>query len=208
MWQPGGVPTGASTPPGSWGGPQPVPGSVSPPPPSWVSSPSGESQPSWVSAPAGPGAQFGQPAHFGQPARSKKPWLIGCGVAALIGLILFVVVGIFIVGAVRSAFDEGDVTPVPFPSSEVTDDGQADPPAGDPTGPAGDDSPTPGDTAGEPFTYGDDPELDALWDQCEAGDGVACDELYMTSPFDSEYEAFGDSCAGRGRDGMWCADEG
>lgn len=38
--------------------------------------------------------------------------------------------------------------------------------------------------------YGDDPELDALWDACEAGDAVACDDLYMQSPFGSEYESF------------------
>ena len=38
--------------------------------------------------------------------------------------------------------------------------------------------------------YGDDPVLDALWDACEAGDAVACDDLYMQSPFGSEYESF------------------
>lgn len=55
-------------------------------------------------------------------------------------------------------------------------------------------------------TYGDDPALDALWDACEAGDDEACDDLYMRSPFGSEYEEFGDTCAGRGRDGLWCSD--
>jgi hypothetical protein len=55
-------------------------------------------------------------------------------------------------------------------------------------------------------TYGDDPALDALWDACEEGDDEACDDLYMRSPFGSEYEEFGDTCAGRGRDGIWCAD--
>jgi branched-chain amino acid transport system substrate-binding protein len=47
-------------------------------------------------------------------------------------------------------------------------------------------------------SYGDDPELDALWDACEAGDDVACDDLYWESPLGSEYESFGLSCAGRG----------
>ena len=39
-------------------------------------------------------------------------------------------------------------------------------------------------------SYGDDPELDALWDACEAGDDVACDDLYWESPLGSEYESF------------------
>ena len=47
-------------------------------------------------------------------------------------------------------------------------------------------------------SYGDDPELDVLWDACEAGDDVACDDLYWESPLGSEYESFGLSCAGRG----------
>ena len=46
--------------------------------------------------------------------------------------------------------------------------------------------------------YGDDPELDALWDACEAGDDVACDDLFWQSPTGSEYESFALSCAGRG----------
>ena len=46
--------------------------------------------------------------------------------------------------------------------------------------------------------YGDDPELDALWDACEAGDDVACDDLFWQSPTGSEYESFALSCGGRG----------
>ncbi|MEM9609283.1 MAG: hypothetical protein AAGA99_17800 [Actinomycetota bacterium] len=45
--------------------------------------------------------------------------------------------------------------------------------------------------------YGDDPGLDALWDACEGGDGVACDDLYFTSPIGSVYEEFGSTCGGR-----------
>jgi len=48
--------------------------------------------------------------------------------------------------------------------------------------------------------YGDDPTLDAMWDQCEAGDGAACDELYFSSPFGSAYESFGDTCGNRFED--------
>ncbi len=47
-------------------------------------------------------------------------------------------------------------------------------------------------------SYGDDEELDALYDKCRDGDDVACDTLYFESPFGSEYEEFGDSCGGRG----------
>ncbi|HSL58661.1 MAG TPA: DUF2510 domain-containing protein [Acidimicrobiales bacterium] len=45
--------------------------------------------------------------------------------------------------------------------------------------------------------YGDDPALDALWDACEAGDGQACDDLYLRTPIGSEYEEFGATCGGR-----------
>jgi hypothetical protein len=48
----------------------------------------------------------------------------------------------------------------------------------------------------EPWGPGDDPYLDGLWDGCAAGDAAACDELYFESPIGSEYEAFGDTCAG------------
>jgi hypothetical protein len=40
------------------------------------------------------------------------------------------------------------------------------------------------------MNYGDDEYLDGLYDECEAGDADACEELYMQSPVDSEYEAF------------------
>lgn len=56
-------------------------------------------------------------------------------------------------------------------------------------------------TNGEPDsgagTYGTDPDLDALWDACESGDGAACDNLYFQSEIDSEYEEFGDTCGHR-----------
>ncbi|QGG94980.1 DUF2510 domain-containing protein [Actinomarinicola tropica] len=64
------------------------------------------------------------------------------------------------------------------------------------------------DAAALPDTYGDDPSLDVLWEECEAGDGAACDDLYMESPVGSEYEEFGRSCGGRQEDGSfdWCED--
>jgi hypothetical protein len=48
--------------------------------------------------------------------------------------------------------------------------------------------------------YGDNPELDALYDGCAAGDGDACDELYFNSEVGSEYEAFGMTCGERFED--------
>lgn len=49
----------------------------------------------------------------------------------------------------------------------------------------------------QPSTYGDDPELDVLWDDCEAGSGTSCDLLWSNSPVGSEYEEFGVSCGNR-----------
>ncbi|MGD8200907.1 trypsin-like peptidase domain-containing protein [Ornithinimicrobium sp. W1679] len=47
-----------------------------------------------------------------------------------------------------------------------------------------------------PQSYGDDTELDALQDRCEAGDLDACDDLWAASPWGSDYEAVGNSCGG------------
>lgn len=59
---------------------------------------------------------------------------------------------------------------------------------------------------GEAQSYGEDATLDALWDRCEDGDMVACDDLFRESPVDSEYEEFGDTCGGRTEGGSWCED--
>ena len=45
-----------------------------------------------------------------------------------------------------------------------------------------------------PRAYGDDPELDALWDACADGDLAACDELYENAADDSAYRVFGNTC--------------
>lgn len=57
-----------------------------------------------------------------------------------------------------------------------------------------DDTPCELSETAEPFSYGDDPAFDALWDACSIGDAVACDDLYFESPFGSAYEAFGENC--------------
>jgi hypothetical protein len=53
-------------------------------------------------------------------------------------------------------------------------------------------------TPGQPFTYGDDPELDQLWDQCASTGTDVCDQLFNRAAAGSEYEAFANSCGGRG----------
>ncbi|WP_152188715.1 hypothetical protein [Georgenia satyanarayanai] len=54
--------------------------------------------------------------------------------------------------------------------------------------------------------YGEDAELDRLWDACAAGDALACDDLYLESPVGSEYEEYGDTCGDRFPPGelLWC----
>ncbi len=51
--------------------------------------------------------------------------------------------------------------------------------------------------ANQPFTNGDDIELDGLWAECENGMGASCDQLFEQSPIGSEYEQFGVSCGER-----------
>lgn len=41
---------------------------------------------------------------------------------------------------------------------------------------------------------------------CDGGDMQACDDLYLESPFNSDDEAFGDTCGGRNEPGGWCVD--
>jgi hypothetical protein len=57
---------------------------------------------------------------------------------------------------------------------------------------------------GEPTTEPPEPpevdgaaELDELWDLCEAGDGAACNQLWIQAPAGSEYEDFGGTCGWR-----------
>ncbi|MGB1629326.1 MAG: hypothetical protein ACPHIC_00175 [Acidimicrobiales bacterium] len=47
------------------------------------------------------------------------------------------------------------------------------------------------------LTFGDDPVLDLLVEQCRRGNNQACDELHATSPIGSEYETYGRTCGGR-----------
>jgi hypothetical protein len=52
--------------------------------------------------------------------------------------------------------------------------------------------------------YGSDPYLDRLWDECDDGDFISCDDLYDESPIGSEYEYFGDTCGNRNDPSGYC----
>lgn len=49
-----------------------------------------------------------------------------------------------------------------------------------------------------PQQYGDNPRLDRMYSECEAGDDRVCDLLYFNSNAGSDYSALTDDCAGRG----------
>lgn len=48
-----------------------------------------------------------------------------------------------------------------------------------------------------PQNYGDDADLDRLWDDCADGLGEACDSLWEEAPIGSGYERFGVTCGER-----------
>ena len=48
--------------------------------------------------------------------------------------------------------------------------------------------------------------LDMMRDDCADGDFLMCDLLYQASPFDSIYEAFGDTCGERNDAAEFCAE--
>ena len=58
-----------------------------------------------------------------------------------------------------------------------------------------------------PISYGEDPNLDALYDECSQGNGDACDLLYLASwgSEDDEYFQFAATCANTEEfDSVWC----
>jgi hypothetical protein len=50
--------------------------------------------------------------------------------------------------------------------------------------------PTQASQDSQPEGYGNNPRLDNLYDDCAAGDATACENLYIESPYQSDYEAF------------------
>jgi hypothetical protein len=53
----------------------------------------------------------------------------------------------------------------------------------------------------EPDGLGDDPTFDAAARDCFDGDMQACDDLYLEADAGSDYERYGDTCAGRQEEG-------
>lgn len=54
--------------------------------------------------------------------------------------------------------------------------------------------PPPTEVATDTFDYD---RLSGLWDACGAGDNASCDTLWIESPVDSDWEAYGSTCADR-----------
>ena len=46
------------------------------------------------------------------------------------------------------------------------------------------------------FTYGDNNDLDKLWRECDRSIWASCDQLYIDSDIESDYEYFGATCGG------------
>ena len=76
---------------------------------------------------------------------------------------------------------------------------------GQPTAPDTAPSKTRATGESEAYTYGDDLELDRLWDACDSGEAWACDELFASAPSGSDYEDFGYTCGRRTEGGDDCA---
>lgn len=56
-----------------------------------------------------------------------------------------------------------------------------------------------------PQAPGDDPGLDALYEACGAGSGLACDRLFDAAPVGSAYEEFASTCGERTKE-LTCAE--
>lgn len=121
------------------------------------------------SPPEGPESDDGAPAPDRRSSRRRAwPWVVGT--LALVAVLAGVGVGVFTL--LDRVFGVGPV---------YAQDGSLveEPPLAE------------GDT------YGDNPDLDELWDACEGGDGVACDDLWAQSELGSGYETFGFTCGER-----------
>lgn len=208
--------------PASFGGPPPPPGGVAVAPApagSWVSAPPGApgagpatARPWTVGPPGPPGpppqGPPGQNGPYGPgrdaPRRRRwLPWVIG-GVAGLaVVVVLLVVAALSYVpydygddarlDAMWDACDAGELASCDellAASGEGTDYEEF----GLTCGQRVDPTEVECATLPFPYTYGDDADLDALYEQCAGGDMAACDTLWLDSPFGSEYEAAGSSC--------------
>jgi hypothetical protein len=169
----------------------------------------------------GPPGQYGAPGQYGQPGH---PWGApgGPGGAPPKGdkntLIALIVAGVVVLAAVGVALflvfgrnddpatvaTDTDPTTATEESSSATEESSSateesssasggtttateDPTAGGPLP----------DPVGTPEGLGDDPLLDALALACYVGDMQSCDDLFDDADGGSDYEAYGDTCAGR-----------
>lgn len=105
-----------------------------------------------------------------------------------------------LIAASFGAISACDIDPTAFAGDDGDAEDEGD--AGD-EGDAEDEGDEPADGDG---TYGSDNDLDALYDACEDGDYQACDDLFLESPSDSEYEDFGDTCGERNDPAGYCVD--
>lgn len=156
------------------------------------------------------GGGYGQPPYggdggYGQPPQKGKGPFIAWIVLAVIVVVAVIVGILFATGVIGGGDDEADggetttaTETVSEPDPDPTTD-ETEPPTTDPgpttTDPEPDPTTTTSGTGGE-GSYGSDAELDGYWDDCEAGDLAACDDLYWNSPIGSEYEEFGSTCGG------------
>ncbi|MEO7570952.1 MAG: DUF2510 domain-containing protein [Acidimicrobiales bacterium] len=159
---------------------------AAPPPP--------EATAAWPATPGAPGAPAPPPPYVPtgpvgpSDGGSKKGLLIGGGIlaAVVIAVIAFLALGGDDDSDGDRASNDADTTTT---ERDADEDG-----GGDGAEPAG----------GEEGSYGSDPELDELYDQCEDGDFQACDDLFFDSPAGSEYEDFGDTCGERNEPSGTC----
>lgn len=99
-----------------------------------------------------------------------------------------------------SADEPGDTAITTTSEAAPSDTTEADTPDAPDTSAGDGDAPV----AEPPGDLGDDDELNALADDCFAGDFSACDRLFFESDVDSAYEAYGDSCGGRNEPAGLC----
>ena len=114
--------------------------------------------------------------------------------------------------AACSGDSDADNSGVAGPTVEDTDTGGSSDDPDDP--PGGEEAPeedpeedpeegldmTDGTLGDGPQGYGDDPQLDSMWDDCEAGDMRACDLLYFQVSTGSAYEEHAETCGGTDSD--------
>ena len=169
------APTGAPVPTGA-----PAPYGAPAPAPYGATAPYGAPAPGYQAGPGYPGVPGQPPAgiHPGgvgaPPAKSNKTlWIVLIVVALVIAI--GVAITIVVVNKAKEVVDDANDD-----ISDILDDIDID-----------DDI-----DAGDPQRFGDDPELDALYTACGAGDWEACDDLYWQAPRGTEYWDFGDTCGG------------